>query len=95
MVVVNSRTLDLLDEDELRTVLGHEAGHILSDHVLYRTALIILLSLSGVGRLPDVRRAAAAGRQAGAAGVVPRRRALLRPRAPRSSPAIRWSPAAP
>jgi Zn-dependent protease with chaperone function len=52
MVVVNSRTLDLLDEVELRTVLGHEAGHILSDHVMYRTALIILLSLSGVGRLP-------------------------------------------
>ena len=52
MVVVNSRTLDILDQLEVRTVLGHEAGHILSDHVLYRTALIILLSLSGVGRLP-------------------------------------------
>jgi Zn-dependent protease with chaperone function len=52
MVVVNSRTLELLDELEVRTVLGHEAGHILSDHVLYRTALIILLSLSGIGRLP-------------------------------------------
>src|SRR3954467_4787791 len=52
MVVVNSRTLDILDPLEVRTVLGHEAGHILSDHVLYRTALIILLSLSGVGRLP-------------------------------------------
>jgi Zn-dependent protease with chaperone function len=52
MVVVNSRTLDLLDELEVRTVLGHEAGHILSDHVLYRTALVILISLSGVGRLP-------------------------------------------
>ena len=25
--------------------LGHEAGHILSDHVLYRTALIILLQI--------------------------------------------------
>ena len=44
MVVVNSRTVELLDEHELRTVLGHEAGHILSDHVLYRTALMILLS---------------------------------------------------
>ena len=39
-----------MDEHELRTVLGHEAGHILSDHVLYRTALLILLQL-GVGPL--------------------------------------------
>jgi Zn-dependent protease with chaperone function len=52
IVVVNSRTVEVLDEHELRTVLGHEAGHILSDHVLYRTALMILLSISGVGRLP-------------------------------------------
>jgi Zn-dependent protease with chaperone function len=46
MVVVNSRCVDLFDELEMRTVLGHEAGHILSDHVLYRTALMILLSMS-------------------------------------------------
>jgi Zn-dependent protease with chaperone function len=51
MVVVNSRTVELLDELELRTVLGHEAGHILAEHVKYRTALLILLRLSGVGRL--------------------------------------------
>jgi hypothetical protein len=36
----------------VRTVLGHEAGHILSDHVLYRTALMILLSATGMGRMP-------------------------------------------
>jgi Zn-dependent protease with chaperone function len=52
MVLINSRTVELLDELELRTVLGHEAGHILSDHVLYRTALMILLSLSAFRRLP-------------------------------------------
>ena len=46
MVVVNSRCVDLFDDLEMRTVLGHEAGHILSEHVLYRTALIILLQLS-------------------------------------------------
>src|SRR5215211_5656381 len=54
MVVINSRSVDLLDELELRTVLGHEAGHILSDHVLYRTALLILLQLSGAARLPII-----------------------------------------
>ena len=54
MVVVNSRAIDLLDELELRTVLGHEAGHILSDHVLYRTALIILIRLSLTARLPII-----------------------------------------
>jgi Zn-dependent protease with chaperone function len=50
MVVLNSGTVNLLDEHELRTVLGHEAGHILSDHTLYRTALWILLVL-GAGPL--------------------------------------------
>src|SRR4051812_39402160 len=50
MVVVNSGTVSLMDDHELRTVLGHEAGHILSDHVLYQTALWILLQL-GVGPL--------------------------------------------
>ena len=51
LVMVNSRSVELFDEDELRTVLGHEAGHILSDHVLYRTALMILLSI-GTSSLP-------------------------------------------
>jgi Zn-dependent protease with chaperone function len=49
IVLVNSRTVELLDEAELRTVLGHEAGHILSEHVMYRTALIILLSIGTRG----------------------------------------------
>ena len=44
--MINSRTVEVLDQEELRTVLGHEAGHILSDHVMYRTALMILLSVS-------------------------------------------------
>src|SRR5215210_4366609 len=52
MVVVNSKAVEVFAEQELRTVLGHEAGHILSDHVLYRTALMILLSATGLGRLP-------------------------------------------
>ena len=52
MVLIFSRTVDVLEPAEIRTVLGHEAGHILSDHVLYRTALMILLSATGLGRMP-------------------------------------------
>jgi Zn-dependent protease with chaperone function len=54
MVVVNSRCVDLLDELEMRTVLGHEAGHILSGHVLYMTAMNILIALSRGMRLPFI-----------------------------------------
>ena len=39
--------------DQLEAVIAHEVGHILSDHVLYRTALQILLRL-GSQRLPMV-----------------------------------------
>lgn len=35
LVVVYSGTIDLLEEDELQYIIGHELGHILSDHVLY------------------------------------------------------------
>jgi Zn-dependent protease with chaperone function len=45
MVVLNSGAVSLFDDAEIRTVLGHEAGHILSDHLLYRTALLILLQI--------------------------------------------------
>jgi Zn-dependent protease with chaperone function len=50
MVVIHSASVNAFDEMEMRTVLGHEAAHILSDHVLYATALAILLSIPG--RLP-------------------------------------------
>jgi Zn-dependent protease with chaperone function len=50
-VLVHSHTVELLDQAELRTVLGHEAGHVLADHVLYRTALMILLRLTLIGPL--------------------------------------------
>jgi Zn-dependent protease with chaperone function len=51
MVVVSSAAVQTLDDDELEMVLAHEAGHILSDHVVYQTTLAILLDL-GVGALP-------------------------------------------
>jgi Zn-dependent protease with chaperone function len=52
MIVVNSAALGLLDEAELDTVLAHEVGHILSNHVLYQTALLIVLQLVPLGRIP-------------------------------------------
>ncbi len=42
-IVLNSATVQLLDDDQLRLVLGHEIGHILSQHVLYKTMLKLLL----------------------------------------------------
>jgi Zn-dependent protease with chaperone function len=44
-IVVNTGLLDLLDDEELRFVVGHEVGHILSGHAVYRTMLLILTSL--------------------------------------------------
>jgi Zn-dependent protease with chaperone function len=52
MIVVHSASLTLFDDQELQTVLAHEAGHILSDHVLYQTALVTALRLTPIGRLP-------------------------------------------
>src|SRR5688572_25351392 len=52
IVVLNSEIVRLLDDDGRRVVLAHEAAHVHSDHVLYRTALMILLLLGNAVRLP-------------------------------------------
>jgi Zn-dependent protease with chaperone function len=51
MIVIDSNLLLRLGSGEQRVVAGHEVGHILSDHVVYMTALNILLSV-GAGTLP-------------------------------------------
>ena len=43
-IVVNSGALELLDDEELRNLLGHEIGHLMSGHAVYRTMMIILTS---------------------------------------------------
>ncbi len=52
LVVVNSELVQLLDAEQLRGVFAHEAGHVLSDHVLYRTALVILMRISSLPGVP-------------------------------------------
>src|SRR5439155_428411 len=50
-IVINSGTLRLLDDDEMRNVLGHELGHVMSGHALYYTILVLILNVS-LGALP-------------------------------------------
>jgi Zn-dependent protease with chaperone function len=52
IIVLNSGLVNLLDDDGVRAVLAHEVAHILSDHVLYKTALAILMGLTAAARLP-------------------------------------------
>jgi Zn-dependent protease with chaperone function len=52
IVVLQSELLELLDAAQQRAVLAHEAAHLLSDHQLYRTALLILLRLTQTARIP-------------------------------------------
>ncbi|MGI5245022.1 M48 family metallopeptidase [Dactylosporangium sp. CA-139066] len=41
-IVVNSGAVELLDDEELRCMLGHELGHLISGHAVYRTMVMIL-----------------------------------------------------
>jgi Zn-dependent protease with chaperone function len=48
-IVLNSGALHLLDDQEQIFLMGHELGHVLSGHVLYRTMMVILLQLASLG----------------------------------------------
>ncbi len=41
-IVLNSASIQQLDDEELRTLLGHEIGHVRSGHAVYKTILMIL-----------------------------------------------------
>ncbi len=56
-VVVNSGMLETLTDEEVRSVLGHELGHIMSGHPTYTTIAIILLYF-GISNLPFLAAAA-------------------------------------
>jgi Zn-dependent protease with chaperone function len=44
-MVITTGMVDLMDAEEMRFVIGHELGHVLSGHAVYRTMLYHLLNL--------------------------------------------------
>lgn len=52
-IVITSALYDLMDHDELRFIVGHELGHALSGHAVYRTMLMHLSRLAAsIGFIP-------------------------------------------
>ena len=45
-IVINSGTVALMAPEELQFILGHELGHVLSGHVLYKTMIRLLLRMT-------------------------------------------------
>ena len=52
-IVIHSTAIELLDDDELRVLLSHELGHVMSGHALYRT-IAAVLALISLGALPTL-----------------------------------------
>lgn len=48
IIVVSSAAVDLLDNEEMGFLIGHEMGHVGSGHAVYQTLLQRLLALTGV-----------------------------------------------
>ncbi|BDU05360.1 M48 family metallopeptidase [Nocardia cyriacigeorgica] len=52
-IVLTTGLVDLLDHEEMRFTLGHELGHAMSGHAVYRTMLMHLLRMAdGLGWMP-------------------------------------------
>ena len=77
-IVIHSAAIELLDDDELRVLLAHELGHVMSGHALYRT-IAAILALISLGALPDAGGPRGAADPAGLPRVVPQVGALRRP----------------
>jgi Zn-dependent protease with chaperone function len=55
-IVLHSAALDLLDDEELRALIAHEMGHVMSGHALYHTiaAILFMVSLSALPFLAGI-----------------------------------------
>ena len=83
VIVLNSEIVRLLDTEGLRVVIAHEAAHVLSDHVLYQTALYDPAPARRVDPAADLRGTAAVRHPQRAARVVARGGALAATAPPR------------
>jgi Zn-dependent protease with chaperone function len=45
-IVITTGMVNLCDAEEIRCVVGHELGHVLSGHAVYRTMLFALINLA-------------------------------------------------
>jgi Zn-dependent protease with chaperone function len=45
-IVITTGLVDLMDPEEIRFIIGHELGHVLSGHTVYRTMLYYLMALA-------------------------------------------------
>jgi Zn-dependent protease with chaperone function len=50
-IVLHSAALEMLKEEELRALIAHEMGHVVSGHAFYRT-IAAILALVSLGALP-------------------------------------------
>lgn len=46
IIVISTGMLEIVDQEGLRFVVGHEVGHVLSGHALYRTMLLQLIAVA-------------------------------------------------
>ncbi|MBM4187597.1 MAG: M48 family metallopeptidase [Gemmatimonadetes bacterium] len=55
-IVLHTAALELLDDEELRVLIAHEMGHVMSGHALYHTiaAILFMVSLSALPLLAGI-----------------------------------------
>ena len=88
-IVIHSAALELLDDDELRVLLSHELGHVMSGHALYRTIAAVLAIIS-LGALPMLASLVVLPVRLAFLEWSPQVRALGRPRRACSAPRTSW-----